>query len=117
MNSKKWIKIFIGYSFLCLIFVMGINFIIDPLKLFHEPYFLKNKLDSNMRIQASGIIKNYEFDSIILGTSMLENTSAKTTSEILGGKFTNISLSGSDFFERSFILNYALEKKQMKKVI
>jgi hypothetical protein len=50
-----------------------------------------------MRQQAAGIINNYEFDSIILGTSMLENTSAKEAGEKLGGKFMNISLSGSNF--------------------
>ncbi|QKE28425.1 hypothetical protein AACT_1246 [Arcobacter acticola] len=117
MNSKKWIKIFIAYSFLCIIFIAGINFMIDPLKLFHQPYFFKDKLNSNMRLQAAGIINNYEFDSIILGTSMLENSSSIESSNILGGNFINISLSGSDFYERSFVLNYALEKNQIKKVI
>lgn len=117
MNSKKWIKIFIAYSFLCIVFIAVINFIIDPLKLFHQAYFFKDKLNSNMRLQAAGIINNYEFDSIILGTSMLENTSSKESSYILGGDFINISLSGSDFYERSFVLNYALKKKQIKKVI
>ena len=70
-----------------------------------------------MRQQAAGIINNYEFDSIILGTSMLENTSAKEAGEKLGGKFMNISLSGSNFYERSFVLEYALRKKEIKKII
>lgn len=117
MSSKKWLILSIVYSLLFLVFIAGINFIIDPLKLFHKPYFLKDKLNSNMRLQASGIIKHYDFDSIILGTSMLENTSAKEASRIFDANFMNISLSGSDFFERSFVLNYALQKKQIKKVI
>jgi len=117
MNGWKWIKIFVILSFLCLAFIAGVGFIVDPLKLFHKPYFFKDKLNFNMRLQASGIIRNYEFDSIILGTSILENTSSSEASKILGGDFFNISLSGSDFFERSFVLNYALEKKKIKKVI
>lgn len=117
MNSKKWIKILILLCILSVGFLSLINYIIDPLKLFHKPYFLKNTLNENMRLQAAGIIKNYEFDSIILGTSMLENTSAKEASKILDSDFSNISLSGSDFFERSYILNYTLENKQIKKVI
>jgi hypothetical protein len=117
MNSKKWLKLFVIYSFVVFIFFLGINYIIDPLKLFHKPYFLKNKLNSNMRLQAAGIIKNYNFDSIILGTSMLENTSSEEASNIFDASFMNISLSGSDFFERSFVLNYALEKKKINNVI
>lgn len=117
MNAKKWIKSFIIYSILCISLIAGINFILDPLKLFHKSYFFKDKLNNNMRIQAVGIIRNYQFDSIILGTSMLENTSSKEATEILNSNFNNISVSGSDFFERSFILNYVLKNKNIEKVI
>lgn len=85
-------------------------YIIDPLQFFHKSWFQKDMLSTNMREQAAGIINNFDFDSIILGTSMLENTSAKEASEKIGGKFFNISLSGSDFFERSFVLKRALQK-------
>lgn len=117
MNSKKWLKIFGLLSFLCIVFTIGLNLLLDPLKLFHKPLFLKDRLNSNMRLQAAGLIKNSNFDSIILGTSMLENTSAKEASNILNTKFINISLSGSDFYERSFILENALENKKLRKII
>ena len=70
-----------------------------------------------MRLQAAGIINTWEFDSIILGSSMLENTSAREASEYLGGSFVNISIYGSDFFERSIVLSYALKRKSIKKVL
>lgn len=63
-----------------------------------------------MREQAAGIINSFDFDSIILGTSMLENTSAQEASQKIGGKFVNISLSGSDFYERAIVLKKALQK-------
>lgn len=65
-----------------------------------------------MRQQAAGIINNYDFDSAILGTSMLVNTSAKEANEILGGRFFNISMQASNFYERSFVLQYAIDKKK-----
>lgn len=70
-----------------------------------------------MREQAAGIINHWDFDSIIMGSSMIENTSAKEASSELGGTFVNISLSGSDFFERKIVLDYALRKKEIKKII
>jgi hypothetical protein len=70
-----------------------------------------------MRQQAAGIINNFEFDSIIIGTSMLENTSSFEASKILGGNFVNISLSGSNYFERGEVLNYALNNKNIQTVI
>jgi hypothetical protein len=54
---------------------------------------------------------------MILGTSILENSSAKEASQKLGGSFVNLSLEGSNFYERSFVLRYALEKKHISRVL
>jgi len=92
-------------------------YIYDPYQLFHKHWLRNQTLKWDMRKQASGIINNFDYDSIILGTSMLENTSSKEASQLLGGKFINISVAGSNFYERSFILRYALNKKPIKKVL
>lgn len=70
-----------------------------------------------MRTQAAGIINNYDFDSVILGSSMLENTSVKEAGEKLGGKFFNISIAGSDLKDKEILLSYLLDKKDIKKII
>ena len=93
-----------------------INYLRDPLQLFSQK-FNSQKLIDNARHQVSSIIKLYPFNSIILGTSMLENTSSKESSNILGGNFMNLSLSGSDFNTRSLILNYTLKNKRINKII
>ncbi|WP_297575556.1 hypothetical protein [uncultured Campylobacter sp.] len=89
----------------------------DPLKIWHINKNYSQYLQINMRQQAAGIINNYDFDSAILGTSMLVNTSAKEANEILGGRFFNISMQASNFYERSFVLQYAIDKKKLKKVL
>lgn len=114
-------KPIIVYIFTCitipLIFIFWL-FIYDPMQVFHKSYFQKElHLHWNMRQQAAGIIKNFKFDSIVLGTSMLENTSANEASKKIGGKFVNVSLSGSNFSERSYPLRYALKNKELKTVI
>lgn len=111
---KKYTKMY----FLCTIVlsVLAISsyiifyIIIDPLQIFHKSWFQTGQLKGTMREQAAGIINNFEFDSIILGTSMLENTSSKEASEKIGGHFVNISLAGSNFHERSFVLRRALRR-------
>lgn len=88
----------------------------DPLQFFHRASDADGPLSANMRAQAAGILNTFDLDSIILGTSMLENTSASEASAKLGGKFFNISLSGGTQVERSHILRKAL-KKDLKSVI
>lgn len=113
-HAKTFLILVISFPFL---FFLGL-YIYDPMQVFHKAFLKKElHLHGNMRQQAAGIINNFEFDSIILGTSMLENTSANEATKKLGGKFVNISLSGSDFFERSFPLSLSLRKNKMKQVI
>jgi len=117
MKNKKIVWTFFASSLLLTMYFFGTLLVYDPLKIYHKPWIYKEYLQLDMRQQAAGIINNWEFDSIILGTSMLECTSSKEASEILGGHFVNISLAGSYFYERAIVLNYVLKKKALKKVI
>lgn len=89
----------------------------DPLALFHKPWGRPDTVHENMRLQAAGIIRHADFDSAILGTSILENTSAREASELLGGRFVNISISAGDFFERGLILRDLLARRAVRQVI
>jgi len=117
MKNKILVITFITLSFLLSSIFFSVLFINDPLKLFHKPWKYEQYLQRNMRQQAAGILNNWEYDSIILGTSMLENTSSREASKILNGKFINISISGSDYFERAIVLNYVLKKQKIKKIL
>ena len=93
-------------------------YVYDPLQIFHKPWLRQDGLlHENFRLQAAGVINNYEFDSLIIGTSLLENTSAKHASETLGGNFVNLSIAGGNYLERSLLLNYALQKKTIAQVV
>ncbi len=75
------------------------------------------RYSSNARVQNAAFINHLDFDSIILGNSYMENTSAKETSDIFGGKFFNLSMSGSNNYERSIVLKRTLETHNIKRVI
>ena len=119
MKNKKLIFVFFGFFiFLCSI-LAGAMIVIDPLSIFHKPIICKEKIESDTRKGDYAIINAYEFDGMIFGTSMLENTSAKEASQILGGNFMNLSIAGSSFYEREMILNYIfnVKKKNIKQII
>lgn len=117
MQDKRLILIFFNLFFLLAVIFLSIILLVDPLRLYHKPYFCKNEIFDNMRLSVAGLIKEYDFDSVILGTSMLENTSSKEAEQIFGGKFANLSLQDGSFFERDLILNYIFKYKNLKTVI
>ncbi len=117
MKAKRSVKVFISLVLSTIILFLSILYIYDPLQIFHKPWGRETTFHKNMRQQAAGIINNYAFDSVILGTSMLENSSANEASQLFKEEFINISMPGSDFYERKIILDYMLRKKEIKSVI
>ena len=112
--TQKFILIMMGFVFLLIIPLTCY----DPLHLYHKSWFSKDsRLHGNMRLQAAGIINNYDFDSMIVGTSMLKGTSSHYASDKLGGTFINLSADASNLYERNLIMKHALRKKSIKNII
>lgn len=104
------------FSILPLILISSL-IVIDPLNILHRQCFTSKMYYGDFRFGALGVIKYANFDSIILGSSMMENTSSNVASNKLGGNFVNISFGASTAFEKASILRYALKLKKIKKVI
>ena len=116
-NYKKFIVSVLLIPLPFMLALFALLYVYDPYMLFHKPYFREVTFKQDMRLMARFIVDNYTFDSAILGTSMLENTSAKEAGEKLGGKWMNLSLAGSTLAERAIILEYLLKKKNIQAVI
>lgn len=96
---------------------MGLAYWRDPLCLFRPAESGKFYYAGHMHILNAGIINSFEFDSAIVSTSVMENSSCAGMEKALGGRFMNLSISGSHFAERSVVLSYLLKKKNMKRVV
>lgn len=115
--SVKLLKVFFAT-----LFVLSVPFIVriytyDAYHFWSLNDPLDARYSSNARVQNAAFINHLDFDSIILGNSYMENTSAKEASDIFGGKFFNLSMSGSNNYERSIILKRTLETHDIKRVI
>ncbi|MCT4552223.1 MAG: hypothetical protein N4A44_01000 [Alphaproteobacteria bacterium] len=119
-NYKKYSKIFLFTIIAPIYLYIIISYINDPLMIFHKPFFNRDVvLYEDARTQNAGVINSMseKFDSIIFGTSMIQNTSADFVSKKLGGTFANISMSGGSFDERAVVLDYLFKKKKNLKSI
>lgn len=110
------------YSFITLFcffvgFMLSVIYVYDPYMLFHKKILNKDEIYSDLRVQNYGLIKHLDFDNMILGSSMLENTSAYEANEKLGGKWLNLSYPGLRSFERFKIINFATNQRKIKNII
>jgi len=113
---KRRARCFMYVVLFLLITITGTIYILDPYQIFHKSFFYDGKVYGKTIVQDAGIINSYAFDSVIIGSSMLENTPAHSASQRLGGHFANLSVSDSDFYERYIILKKVLPK-QLRQVI
>ncbi len=116
-RSKRFCLLFAGTVLVLFGVLLSYVFVFDPWQLFHRPWFRDTVFITNARFQNAGLINSYDFDSAIVGNSMAENFSAAEASEILGGKFINLSMAGSLFIERQIILEHLFRKKKIKSVL
>jgi hypothetical protein len=113
----RYVLIFLSAFLAPLIALSTALYAFDPLELFHKPWGRQAAYTKQMQFQAAGLLRTHYYDGVILGTSMLANTSAKEASETLEGRFLNISLSGGFYSERAVLLGFALEHRPVRRVI
>ncbi|HCJ51359.1 MAG TPA: hypothetical protein DHV67_05810 [Gallionella sp.] len=117
IKAKKWVLVYLILVLVPIIMLIGAFWAYDPLQLYHKPWGRPATFNTNMRIQAAGIIRNHDFDSIILGTSIMENYSSKEVGKRLSGNFVNISISAGDYFERARVLGFLFKIKNIRNVV
>ncbi|MCW8930259.1 MAG: hypothetical protein OQL19_08495 [Gammaproteobacteria bacterium] len=118
MNYKKTVFNFLFFTLFFLTMFFLSLYLYDPLQIFHQPIGREATFHPKMRLQAAGIINNYDYDSVILGTSVLENTSSDEANKLFDKKYLNLSIGGSSFYERQIVLKSILNKKNnVKQVI
>jgi len=72
--------------------IMCINYILDPLAFYRLPHMYEAQYSANARYQMPGLIKNVEFDTLIVGTSMSRNFVESDMNDIWDVKSFNASL-------------------------
>ena len=117
MNSKKWIKIL---SILCILgfgFVGGINYLVDPYRLYKTNIF-KSKPEQSNKIRLIKALKTKEIKptSISLGTSRTEYGYDPTHNYFTKPSY-NLATSGSSMYENLLNFKYALKQGNLKKVL
>lgn len=104
------------------LFILGVIItvvLIDPFFHYHKPlkkinYFMDN---NQQRYINDGIVKNFEYDSIITGTSMTENFRGSQFDNLFNSKSIKVPFSGGSYKEINNIIDVSLKSKRNIKYI
>lgn len=99
MNFKKVVLCFVVIISTVLIFVGSTIIYVDPFFHYRKPQPELFYTLSRQRYQNDGILKNFNYDAIITGTSMTENFRTSEFDKLFGVKSIKVSYSGGSFKE------------------
>ncbi len=111
----KELKLFTAAALAWSALLVGINFAVDPIQNYRrdpDPVFLKN-----MRYQVPGIIRQYEFDTIMVGTSHSANFRPPDLDAFLDSESVNLSANSSSGWEQGRIVDLALQTRPVTSVV
>lgn len=118
MSSRLWIQCFVGLSLVGFIGIAVLTIYIDPFFHYHVPYTEKYFYTiDNERSQNDGIIKNFDYDAVVIGTSHVECFSTSEMDMLFGTNSIKVPFSGGDFFEINTNMRKCLETHSDIKIV
>lgn len=99
MQDKKFFKLLIFGIIFILSLIAGIMIIVDPYFHYHKPLKFLNYRLGNERYINDGIIRNFDYNAIIIGTSMTQNFKSSQFDKLFNVKSIKIPFSGATFKE------------------
>lgn len=117
MTEKKFFKINIFGIILILVLTAVTVIILDPYFHYHKPVsFLSYRL-GNQRYINNGIIKHFDYDAVIIGTSMTENFRSSQFDKIFNVNSMKVPFSGGSYKEINDNVEIALKSNKNIKYI
>ena len=111
MQEKKKFILVVVVSLIFLSIQGGIIYLVDPYLRYRKPIYNKIVGSTGSPALYPGILRNYEYNSVVLGTSMAQNFKVKDLNKDIGGNFINIAQSGAHISEILDLFEVAKEKK------
>ncbi len=117
MSGKKFVRLSLILTAVFLVLIAAVNIAIDPLFQYHKPWFGLEPVITNERYQNAGVIKHFDFDNAVLGTSLSENFLISEVNDTFGGNSVKLTMYGSSIYNMTYQLELMKKREVKPKVI
>jgi len=108
MTRKRWTMLTLALLIGALISIVAAVVIIDPFQIYHRATaFTPPITNGTQNYFNAGIAKSYDYDSVIIGSSMTENFTPSQLDELLGGHFIKLPINGGSSFNHKQMMDLA----------
>ena len=90
MKRKTWALLCLAGLLAAMTMISAIVIAIDPFQVYHKAEKYLPPIDNTTQVYANaGIVRHYEYDSAVVGTSVTENFRPTQLDSLFGGRFIN----------------------------
>ena len=118
MKRKTWACLCLAALTGAIVLLSALVIAIDPFQVYRLATRYLPPIDNTTQVYANaGIVRSYDYDSAIVGTSVTENFRPSQMDEVLGGRFIKLCTSAGTAYNHALLLDLAFETHDMQRVI
>jgi hypothetical protein len=116
--ARRWLAAVLGGALALLAGVAAFNAWVDPFQQYHlATRFPPRFYSLHHRYIDPGLARNARYDTIVVGSSIMENARNSETDAACGGTAVNLAMPAQSAMEQALILRTALDSRQVKRAI
>ena len=112
MTSKKWFVILLSLTLAMVIVFGGMTYFLDPLLQYGNERGPLTSREYTEMYSNPGIAKNYDYNAVFVGSSIVENATVSELDELFGCKTIKVPYSGATSYNHKKILNVCYNSGQ-----
>jgi len=117
MSRKQWVCLSLSLIMFALAMTVAVVLFFDPFEIYHKAtHFIPPITSGTQSYSNAGIAKSYDYDSIIIGSSMTENFCPSQMDTLLGGRFIKLCINGGTPFNHKQMMDMAFDSREIKTV-
>jgi len=118
MKRKTWALLCLTAFFAAIAFLSAVVIFIDPFQVYRLTERYLPTIDKTTQVYANaGIVRNYAYDSAVVGTSVTENFRPTMMDEQLGGRFIKLCTQAGTAYNHALLMNLAFETHDVRHII
>lgn len=118
MSRKQWAVLSLLLLLVSLGGMIGSVVLIDPFEIYHQATaFIPPITNGTQNYSNAGIAKSYDYDSVVIGSSMTENFTPSQLDSLLGGHFVKLSINGGSSFNHRQMMEMAFRTHDVKRIL
>ncbi len=118
MTRKTWAALTLTLLIGTLGAMVGLVVFIDPFEVYHQAEHFTPPIANGTQIYSNaGIAKSYEYDSVMIGSSMTENFRPSQLDSLFGGRFVKLPINAGSPYNHRQMMEMAFAAHDIRRVL